>query len=96
MKPHANLSDLTVENSQPTLASLQSELAETRRRLAEAEQTLHAIRSGEVEASIGQGVAGPQDILLQAAPIGFCFVAPAVSRSRTSARRSQAGAWARS
>jgi PAS domain S-box-containing protein len=62
-----DLTDLDAENSEPTLASLQSELAETRRRLAEAEQTLHAIRSGEVDAIIVHGVAGPQAYTLKTA-----------------------------
>ena len=62
-----DLTDVDSENDEPTLASLQSELAETRRKLAEAEQTLDAIRNGDVDAIIVHGVAGPQAYTLKTA-----------------------------
>ncbi len=43
------------------------ELAELRARLAEAEETLRAIRSGEVDAVVGAGKAGPQVFTLEGA-----------------------------
>ncbi|MEO6380663.1 MAG: PAS domain S-box protein [Nitrobacter sp.] len=67
MQLHADLSDVDAGNGEPTVASLQSELAETRRRLVEAEQMLHAIRNGEVDAIIVQGAAGPQAYTLKTA-----------------------------
>lgn len=45
--------------------ALEYELAQTRQRLAEAEQTLHAIRSGEVDAIVVHGASGAQTYTLQ-------------------------------
>ncbi len=67
MQRHEHLPAVDALNNGPTVESLQSELAETRQRLAEAEQTLHAIRNGEVDAIIVQGAAGPQTYTLKAA-----------------------------
>ena len=67
MATPTHLSDAASDSGVPALALLQSELDETRRRLAEAEQTLNAIRSGEVDAIIVDGAAGPQAYTLTTA-----------------------------
>jgi two-component system, NarL family, sensor kinase len=51
----------------PSRSAPSSELAELRARLAEAEQTLRAIRTGEVDALVVEGKQGPQVFTLQGA-----------------------------
>ena len=51
----------------PSRAAPRDELAELRARLAEAEETLHAIHTGEVDAVVVSGKQGPQVFTLQGA-----------------------------
>ncbi len=57
----------TVEMANEQLEQLQAENADLRARLEEAEDTLRAIRSGEVDALIVDGDPGPQVFILQGA-----------------------------
>jgi PAS domain S-box-containing protein len=50
-----------------SISELEQELRETRTRLAYAEETLRALRSGEVDAALVDGESGPQVYILKSA-----------------------------
>ena len=56
-----------IKSARPADGAKTAELAELCRRLAEAEETLHAIRTGEVDSVVVAGQAGPQVFTLQGA-----------------------------
>src|SRR5712692_8073890 len=57
----------TFRRQRSSRSALSRELAELRARVAEAEETLRAIRSGEVDAVVVAGKTGPQVFTLQGA-----------------------------
>src|ERR1043166_8035014 len=57
----------TARRQRSSRHALRRQLVELRARLAEAEETLRAIRSGEVDAVVVAGKAGPQVFTLQGA-----------------------------